>query len=372
MDIRLRNDWFYLEEGLPKGPFEEYQMLALGKEGTLMPDAMVFKAGTSSNWIELKQSSLWEKLNNPSAKEAGRMQKKSRFLFSEVFHRHSLSEAELLLISGTKVTTPPIEGLSATWPKPWLFSRVLLVILFTFFFLLTGAVLFGNVNMIPGLIMMGSAAIPISLVMFFWEMNAPRNISMMQVLIMLFVGGVISLITALCLYTVFPIHQLTASSAVIVGIIEEAAKFIVVFYLIKKLRSAYILNGMLVGSAIGAGFSIFESAGYAFSEGLQYGEGVMFAVIMERGLLSIGTHVVWAAILGAGIVYVKNNGLSSFHFLRFFGFTVFLHAMWDSPFSEQLPYLLKFFVLIGFAWIVLFWLISKGLQEIAAKEEGTI
>lgn len=45
---------------------------------------------------------------------------KFRNIFSRVFRQHSEMEAERLFIVGTGLTTPKIEEVVNTWPKPWL------------------------------------------------------------------------------------------------------------------------------------------------------------------------------------------------------------------------------------------------------------
>ena len=70
----------------------------------------------------------------------------------------------------------------------------------------------------------------------------------------------------------------------------------------KKLESYYsnfiyqlfktnkILNGLLVGASIGAGFAVFETAGYILNSGLQSVDSLsaMTDVIVLRGWSSLG------------------------------------------------------------------------------------
>ena len=80
-----------------------------------------------------------------------------------------------------------------------------------------------------------------------------------------FVGGVFSLVVTLFLYSFFPsagAGPLWGST--LVGLVEELGKVLVVAYYVKRNNIKYKLNGLLLGSCVGAGFAVFETAGYAF------------------------------------------------------------------------------------------------------------
>lgn len=309
---------------------------------------------------------MTEKVNNMVGEE-GAIQVNLRDVFSDVFKRHSKEDGELLFISGTKMTTPRKEDIVTTWPKPWLFSRVFVVLALTFILLYISVDVFDNGIAYPGMIIVGSFAIPFSLLILFWEMNAPRNISIYEVTKMLFVGGAASIFASLFLFNVFPVYELSFTGAIIVSIVEETGKLAIIACFIHKLKSKYILNGLLIGAAIGAGFAAFESAGYAYVYGSYFGEG---SIIFLRAWMSIGTHTAWAAISGAALVYVKREeSLRADHFkdgrfIRLFLVPVILHAVWDMPLAVLHFFNLGFIALILVAWIFIFSLINAGLKQI--------
>ncbi|MEC5423119.1 PrsW family intramembrane metalloprotease [Virgibacillus sp. C22-A2] len=310
-----------------------------------------------------------EKINGMVG-EQGNIDLNLRDIFSAVFKKHTQEEGEILFISGTRVTTPMESEISTSWPKPWLFSRVFLALAITYILLYVCTFMFQNINALPGLIMVGSFAVPFSLLIFFWETNVPRNISIYEIAKMFFVGGTASLVTTLFLFSVFPVYELDYTGAVVVGVVEEIGKLIVVVYFIKKLNPKFILNGLLIGAAIGAGFGAFESAGYAFQFGIAYGDQVMMSVIFERAWTSIGTHVIWTAIAGAALVYVKgNNPLANDHFtdskfIKLFAVPVILHAVWDMPLYSLHNFNFLYIMLIIVGWIFVFTFISTGLKQI--------
>ena len=290
-------------------------------------------------------------------------------IFSNVFKKHTKQEAELIFISGTSFTTPKEKDISSTWPKPWLFSRIFITLALTYLFLFIAMDIFQNIYALPGLMVIGSFAVPFSLLIFFWEMNAPQNISFYENSIMFFVGGAASIPATLILYSIFPVYDLTFSGAIIVGVIEEIGKLAIIIYFIRKLNPKYILNGLLIGAAIGAGFAAFESAGYALTSEL-FGDYGMTNVIFLRAWTGIATHTIWSAIAGAALVYVKeddkltSNHIFSSKFIRLFAVSMILHAVWDMPLYALQNFYLQYIILIVIGWIFIFVLISAGLKQI--------
>ncbi|WP_416147567.1 PrsW family glutamic-type intramembrane protease [Salipaludibacillus sp. HK11] len=311
-----------------------------------------------------------EKVNSMVG-EKGNIDLKLSDVFSAVLKKHTKEEGEVLFITGTSLTTPDESEISASWPKPWLFSRVFLILAATYLLLYICTFTFQNSNAVPGLMMIGAFAVPFSLLIFFWETNAPRNISIFEVVKMFFVGGVASLVATLFIFSFFPVYQLDYAGAITVGVIEEVGKLVIVAYFIKQLNVKFILNGLLIGAAIGAGFAAFETAGYAFNYGWIYSDQAMQAIIVDRAWLSVGGHVVWAAISGAALVYVKGdqpltkNHFTDPRFIRLFLVPIILHAIWNSPLYFLHGFYFLYIVLIVVAWIFIFTFINAGLKQIS-------
>lgn len=334
-------------------------------------DLHVAGSHTAANAADYVRSGLGKVAGSLNEKigESGPVDVHLSDLVSEVFRKHTQDEAEELFIGGTKKTTPPESEITAQWPKPWLYSRVFLFLAATSLLLYLMLTLFGNTNAYPGFMFMGAMTVPFALVIFFWEVNVPRNISIFSVVSMFFVGGVFSLVCTLILYRISGAGELSYIGAILVGLVEEAGKMVVVAYYVKKTNAKYILNGLLLGACVGAGFAVFESAGYAFRYLLMGDLTLMVNLTLLRGVLSLGGHVVWTAIAGAALVAAKGEQpfataqLLSGRFLFFFALSVILHGIWDSP--------LRLFgdcgtqiILTVVAWIVTLTLISAGLKQI--------
>ncbi|HEY6956028.1 MAG TPA: PrsW family glutamic-type intramembrane protease [Flavisolibacter sp.] len=291
-------------------------------------------------------------------------------IFSEVFKKHSLPEMEDQLTTGTYNNTPALTDIEVSWAKPWLFSRMLLVSLAIAVLLIVGYRTFENANLLPGLMFIGSFAVPLSTLIFFLEMNAPRNISVFMVMTLAFFGGVTSLFFALVLFDRFEfLSSIMHASAA--GIIEEAAKVLVVILIVGRFtRYKWILNGLLFGAAIGMGFAAFESAGYAYRSA---SFDSMVDSLVFRGLLSPFMHIVWTANASAAFWLIKSDRkfswdmLGDMRFIRVLVSSMLLHMVWNAEFGIlPLPFFmdLKYLILGAIAWVICFRLVQAGLKQL--------
>jgi len=292
-------------------------------------------------------------------------------VFGSVFKKHSRDEAEEIFVCGTANTTPRLTDADVAWPHPWLFSRILLAFAAAFLMLHFCCKEFENLNAYPGLMVVGSFTTPLALMMFFFELNSPRNISFFTVIKVFLVGGCASLLVTLLLFEIFPVGELDYGGAILVGIIEEVGKLIIVAWFIFRNKDwRHPVNGLLVGAVVGAGFAAFESAGYAFRVLLLGGYDAMMDVIFLRAVLAPGGHVVWAAMSGYAIMIVKGQQRLDFSFLgksgfwKLFWIPVTLHAIWDMPieFGSEI-YLMQILLTLA-GWVVIFVLISNSLTHI--------
>lgn len=316
-------------------------------------------------------------------------------LFSEVFSKHSREEIEDSFTVGTARSTPDISEVDASWPKPWLFMRMLLASLVLYFLFWIGWRQFQNPNLLPGWIMIGSFAVPVSTLVLFVELNIRRNVSFYTVVRLAFLGGILSLLMSLVLFVLFDTGTWGDSVA---GPIEETGKVLAMLAVAKVSAYRYKLNGLLVGAAVGVGFSAFESAGYALTNlvqttvdasfyaasreelresllafGIREGAGTMEDVLVVRGLLSPLGHIVWSAIAGCALWRVIRGRpfrwrmLVDVDFIRLLLVPVALHAIWNAPF--ELPFYGKYLLLGVAGWFVCVSLVQEGLHEIAAEKK---
>lgn len=324
-------------------------------------------------------------------------------LFAEVFSKHSREEVENYFTTGTEKSTPNILDVDASWPKPWLFMRMMIASLVLFFLLWVGWKHFANPNLLPGMIMVGSFAFPISTLVLFVEMNVRRNVSLYMVSRLAFLGGILSLLITLVVGEFVDGGLLPSSGFLFwmgdssAGPMEESAKVLAMVVVARAAKYKYKLNGLLVGASVGVGFAAFESMGYALTNftngtiggmiaasaqtndlsvardaGVFQGADVMIDVIVLRGILSPLGHIVWSAIAGCALWRVINGRkfewrmLCDERFIRLLLVPVFLHMVWNSPL--ELPFYGKYLLIGLVGWFVCLSLVQEGLHEIAAEQ----
>ncbi|MCA9729740.1 MAG: PrsW family intramembrane metalloprotease, partial [Candidatus Eisenbacteria bacterium] len=259
-------------------------------------------------------------------------------MFSEVVRRHPDEEVEDHLQFGSYNTTPSVSDIDTSWPQPWFFARTaaLAVVVYVLFALAVGR--WANPHLVPGMIGVGSFAVPLAVLMFFIGVNVARNISLYQIVKLFLIGGVVSLFVTLFLNDMtswafgFLPDQYMAMTA---GPIEEVAKLLTLCYVVFRVRYRWIHNGLLFGAVVGCGFAAFESAGYAYRIGQDAYVTAFLQLLMQngadqvmeaehaartfaneqmrenitlRGALTLaGGHIVWTALVGAALWKVRGQ-----------------------------------------------------------------
>lgn len=301
-------------------------------------------------------------------------------LLSETFTRRSPQEIEAYMSVGTRATTPPLSQLVPEWPRPWLFVRLMLGALVVALMLYVAVVVFNTPVGLPGLLMVSCFVVPLGVVLLFFELNVPRNVTLIYVLGLVLLGGVLSILVSVVLFKAFPeLGSLVGASAA--GLIEELGKLLAVVYATRRLsavRYRYVLNGMLFGAAVGAGFAAFESAGYAMVTMLQAKSlAPALDVVLVRGWLSPFAHVLWTALTAGALWRVKGahsySGamLADWRFVRVFIIAMLCHAVWNADIIPTGPFLLKYWVLGAVGWMVALSLVQEGLEQVR-REQGTV
>ncbi len=296
----------------------------------------------------------------------------AREMFADATKKHSDEDVERYFTVGTPETTPSLQQIDASWPRPWMFLRVFALSLVLYLGFVYTWEKFDNENLIPGLIMIGAVAVPLSLLVFFFEVNVPRNVSLYQVIKLLLVGGLLSIAVALVFFDVTHLDNwLGAASA---GIIEETAKALTLLLVVRKPRYRWTLNGLLLGATVGTGFAVFESAGYALRIGLENGGPAMLANIQQRGFLSIlGGHVLWTGLVGAALWRVRGDRpfrkemWFDPRFLRVLVICMLMHMLWNFD-GLSLPFDGKYILLGAAAWLLVLGMIQAGLKEVRAAQ----
>jgi len=254
-------------------------------------------------------------------------------------------------------------------PAPWLFARMLFWSISLFLSFLIAYDQYKTFNIIPGLILIGTFAIPITVLVLFYEINTTKNISIIKIFQIFIVSGVVSVVLTIILSELakkFPYYYEYS-----VGPIEELAKLFTIIFCMRSLtfsRYRFSINGLLFGAAVGAGFAAFESAGYALGIGVTVNAPAMISNIILRGVFSPFSHIVWSAISVCAFWRVRQFNRNNFdtlfdlRFLVIFLIPCSLHYLWNNEF--QLPYLGKFVIIGLIGWAIIFRLYQDGLKQI--------
>ena len=296
-------------------------------------------------------------------------------LFKNTFKKHTDDELDEVFICGGKNTTPELKDVDPHNATAWVYFKILIFFLVAYIPVRIGFISYGNANFLPAMIMIAAFAVPVTILIFFFEINIFRNIPFYKVMKYFIWGGGLSLILAILFFSLeFNTDISTYFGAMMVGLIEEVAKAaIVALFLFKSKKSNYILDGLLIGAAVGAGFAAFETAGYILRYGLNNGLETMLHVIKLRGFLAPGGHVAWAAIEGACLMYVKGfekldkKHLNDKRFLLICLIPIVLHGVWDMPINT--PYNLLQITLTILAWVVIVYFINLGLKQVDDAKE---
>lgn len=304
-------------------------------------------------------------------------------IFRDVFRRKSAQDMEDQLLTGTSRHRPHLLDFDIGWARPWLFSRFMFITIVLGIILYMTMRMFNNPLLIPGVMFIGTFALPLSVLIFFMEMNTPRNISIFHIISAVFAGGVASLVVTLFFFRQFSfLSQLMGASSA--GIIEEAAKIIIVFMVFGRNKTLkWGQNGMLLGAAIGCGFAAFESAGYAFMQLLNQQGGLPTFTdnILLRAAHAPFTHIIWTANAAAALWFVKGERrfnpamLFNGFFIRVFVSSMLLHMIWNAPFLIfPIPLFmdLKYLLLGMLGLSISMRLIQKGLKQIQEERQVEI
>src|SRR5262249_9744060 len=153
------------------------------------------------------------------------------------------------------------------------------------------------------------------------------------------------------------------------GIVEETSKFLAVAWYARQDKYKYILNGLLFGAAVGAGFEIFENAGYTVETAHRTMAGDASEARLINGCPTRALcHIIWTAISAGALWRARGDqklSLSHFldpSFLRAFLVPVGLHMIWNSPIPN--PMKLKYAVIAVAGWFVVLGLVQQGLKQV--------
>lgn len=272
-----------------------------------------------------------------------------KFLFKDVFKKRSTEELETTITQGMfkgKAHHKEI-GIEA----PWLYMKV-------FFFMLICTAISLAFTAISGspiaFIIVGGLCAVVPLMVFLFETNFSRNLTILDIGKLFLIGGLSSLIITLLFNIPFAHVGDVASTVFLAPVLEELAKAIIVIFFVSKIKPKNMLTGLLIGFCIGSGFEVFETFNYAFNSYLTEfvltgdlisASGFSLATLITRTFWSFFSgHHYFTAIFGAIYVLFKKN--TEFDFKDIFQWKVIvgylipvvLHMSWNASTFIENPF----------------------------------
>ena len=272
-----------------------------------------------------------------------------RFLFKGLGRKRTAEERDISLTQGMfkGSDTHTVLGIEA----PWLWSRTLFMMLICTLLGMVCSIVTNNP--VYGVIFCGSV-VAIPLLVFIFESNFARNISILEVIKYFLLGGMLSILLTMMLNSMSETDPLA-----VIGygpVFEEIAKALVAAFFISRLKTKSVISGLLVGFAIGAGFTVFENLQYGIdfyllellagvantllggdaTTLLEDANTVAMGTALGRSLTDIfAGHHYWTGIFGAGFVLFGSQEKSAlrnlFHWrvILTVTFCIFLHSFFN-------------------------------------------
>jgi RsiW-degrading membrane proteinase PrsW (M82 family) len=194
--------------------------------------------------------------------------------------------------------------------------------------------------LVPNLILLGSFLVPVCTVLFVLGRPREAHLSIEAIILGFLAGGTAGLVlTGTTEVYVLPDHL---GTNVLTGLIEESGKALVLVGVAALVTATVRVprDGMVLGATIGAGYSAFESAGYALGALIQYTDDRPVLNVVqteaERASLAPFGHIAWTALLG-GAIFASAWSTGRFRLDRrvlwtFLGVAA-LHACWDASYG---------------------------------------
>lgn len=290
-------------------------------------------------------------------------------VFSECRKKHTKADLEYALLAGTSLDSATEEDMLKKWRKPWVFypllksALILVAMIYGLLYLslafFQGETIHVIVQFVPPLVM------PVVVMVFIWELNIPRNISVYDLAAYFLVGGLLSLFAVMAMF-----QFVEGEDAALAAFREEPAKLaatLVLLYAFSRKKKVYGLTGLVIGAAVGAGFGGFESVMYAMSAGES---GIWGAVSNEiiRGIFALGGHAVYCAPYAAAVALgMKDSRFTAESFLNkdfllTFACSTGAHFVWNSGLFWEFG-MIRYVLITALLWIELLYIARKCLEQ---------
>lgn len=255
-------------------------------------------------------------------------------------------------------------------PYPWLYSRALLLLFFLFSVISLSFYLSG-LNFIAVAFAGGAFADAVFIILLY-ELYPKRDFLFATPFVVFVLGGILSSAIAYFLYSFMNVEAPYLMQAW-TAFVEEFAKSatVVAVILAVKKKNPYIC--IVLGTAVGGGFSALENMWYAYTEGFAvYSVAKATQTLLIRSFGTPFSHAVWAGIFGWALSAEKPYKKWQTYALLVFNYV--MHFFVNFPLMEQFEgwkgYPISAFT--GVASVTLFvFLLVKSRKAFIVKEENS-
>lgn len=308
-------------------------------------------------------------------------------VFADMFKKHTMKDLHEVFNAGLVKESKNPKDMLRNWQKPWVFVFAFIIMVAVSL----GCVLAGkhiNTHMYVFAAMFGVNIIPVTICMLMYELNIPKNISFYEVLLIILISGVFSV-----LLITIPSVFIKNPHAGFAAFTEEPAKLALILFFMRKADKKYILNGLLVGVAVGVGFTFFEATCYALKI---YGDSstaytsaqaldaftktAKSQLIFRNAGEFFSGHLLYSGLVGAAIAAIKRDKPMSFGAL-FHPYTLFwlciamiAHYTWNSAgvlyklatgnSMSTTAFVFQFIIYSVIGLILIFFHAKKGIKQI--------
>lgn len=291
----------------------------------------------------------------PKAQKRRMRRERVKKWFSETFRAHSKDEY-------TEFFTRGFDGKdSVNKVYPWLYMRMLALCFVLFSAITFFMKLSGNAISFPAMVFLGALLVNLPFITLIYELCPKADISFLKLMLVLVIGGSVSVIISELGYFIFSPENGYGSVAW-TAFLEEIAKIIpalAVILLLKKRNSP--LTCFALAAAVGAGISIIEDMGYILFNSFEDNISLVSAIFISvtRSVSGIATHTVWVGYVGWIFSKCKKPLLDA----RFYAvclMSMVLHFLWDLTLANgQLWSSLG--ILFGYVFCICFtrWVVKK-------------
>ena len=236
----------------------------------------------------------------------------------------------------------------------WLLALVLGVLAYVATFVLM--LLTGNPMMVPTVLLVGAAAIPLTVLLLAQSSRIGPLVPTRIVLVTAALGGLFAICAAGLEESIAGL-LFGRASILLVGIIEESAKLVVPLLVLALAHRVTRGGGIVIGIAAGTGFAVLETMGYGFAALLARngGLGALDATLILRGILVPAGHVAWTGATCAALWYLvetshKVRGVIAL--VAAYAGAIILHTAWDATASGALHLLIGMISVGALLWLI--------------------